>query len=71
MSNIDELKNGTIVHKIKPGDKVTLSVNIGTVVGFNSRNYPIIEWYEDGDVLVEHPEELIVLGDIQIGDHSD
>jgi len=45
---------------VKVGDKVFNTERLGTVVGFNSRGFPIVEW-KSGDILVEKEEELYVV----------
>jgi hypothetical protein len=46
----------------KTGDKVTLKTKVGTVVGVNHANLPIVEW-EDGEVLAEQSDKLALVSD--------
>lgn len=46
----------------KTGDKVTLKTKVGTVVGVNHANLPIVEW-EDGEVLAEQSDKLALVSE--------
>jgi hypothetical protein len=45
---------------VKVGDEVFNTERLGTVVGFNSRGFPIVEW-KSGDILVEDPENITLI----------
>lgn len=45
-------------NKFKLGDEVTLIRHVGKIVGFSGRGWPIVEWPEIDEVLVEDPEKI-------------
>jgi hypothetical protein len=45
-------------NKFKLGDEVTLTKHVGKIVGFSGRGWPIVEWPEIDEVLVEDPEKI-------------
>jgi len=52
---------GTTMNQFEVGDEVVLSTSIGRVVGFNSRDWPIVEWPSIDEVLVENPSDIELL----------
>jgi len=45
-------------NKFKLEDEVTLTKHVGKIVGFSGRGWPIVEWSEINEVLVEDPEKI-------------
>jgi|APCry1669192806_1035432.scaffolds.fasta_scaffold03396_4 hypothetical protein len=47
--------------KFNVGDSVALKKETGKVVGFNGRGWPIVEWQNNNNVLVEDPENITLI----------
>jgi len=48
-------------NKFKLGDEVTLTKHVGKIVGFSGRGWPIVEWQNNNNVLVEDPENITLI----------
>jgi hypothetical protein len=45
--------------KFEVGDSVTWEKYTGKIVGFNARGWPIVEWPDKKQVLVQNPDDII------------
>jgi hypothetical protein len=47
--------------KFEVGDSVTWEKYVGKIVGFNARGWPIVEWPDKQTVLVQNPDDIILV----------